>query len=95
MSYEINKSEIIENFCVNKEKPKLHCEGKCHMKEMMLTQETDDEGSILMTIPQIELYLTDIGLEVSNSTKSIKRYNSYTNFYSFKFLNEREIPPKA
>ena len=53
MSYELNKSEIIQEFCVNKDKPELKCEGKCHMKDMMLSEDDDEEGKPLMVLPEI------------------------------------------
>lgn len=27
----INKTEIIDKFCENKDKPMLQCDGKCHL----------------------------------------------------------------
>jgi len=31
--YQVNKNYIAEFLCVNKNKPKLHCEGKCHLSK--------------------------------------------------------------
>ena len=94
MSYEINKSEIIQKFCENKDKPELKCEGTCHMKKMMLTEESD-EGEPLPILPEIQLYVNNIGIEVLNAERIIKRNTTYINLYSFTFLNDWEIPPKA
>ncbi len=33
--YMLNKDYITEAFCVNKDKPELECNGKCHMKDVM------------------------------------------------------------
>ena len=30
-----NQAEIIEKHCVNKDKPKMNCEGKCHLKKQL------------------------------------------------------------
>ena len=30
-----NQTEITELFCVNKEKPQLRCEGKCHLNTVL------------------------------------------------------------
>ncbi len=30
--YQINKEYIAKVLCVNKSKPKMHCNGKCHLK---------------------------------------------------------------
>ena len=95
MSYEINKSEIVQQFCENKDKPEMKCEGTCHMKKMMLTDDADEEGEPLMVLPEIELYLNDTGVEITNSNVATMKYKGYSNLYSFNFLNEREIPPKV
>ena len=48
-NYVINKELITKTFCVNRKKPKLRCNGKCHlMKE--LRKETQKEKSPLATI---------------------------------------------
>ena len=33
IDYVINKTEIIDKFCENKDKPELQCNGKCHLKK--------------------------------------------------------------
>ncbi len=38
-NYEINKDYISKNFCVNKAKPMMHCNGKCHLKKELAQQE--------------------------------------------------------
>ena len=35
LDYEVNKATITQNFCENKSKPKLHCNGKCHLKKQL------------------------------------------------------------
>ena len=42
--YELNRDFITKNFCVNKAKPSLHCNGKCHLKKE-LSKEQDNETS--------------------------------------------------
>lgn len=44
-NYFVNQAEIIELFCINKEKPKLQCNGKCHlMQEMNKVEENKDDA---------------------------------------------------
>jgi hypothetical protein len=35
INYELNKVSITQNFCENKGKPKMHCNGKCHLKKQL------------------------------------------------------------
>lgn len=41
LDYMIRKDLIIEKFCVNKAKPEMHCNGKCHL-EKRVKKEIDD-----------------------------------------------------
>lgn len=44
--YAVNKEYIAKNLCVNKEKPKLKCHGKCQlMKKMAEDTENSNSGS--------------------------------------------------
>ena len=46
LSYSINKDYIIEQFCENKAKPQLTCNGKCHLaKQIAAVQEQSQEES--------------------------------------------------
>ncbi|MEZ4779503.1 MAG: hypothetical protein R2786_09010 [Flavobacteriaceae bacterium] len=50
--YELNIDYIIENYCVNKEKPELKCNGKCYLAQQLQknnpTQETKEHNSIAL-----------------------------------------------
>lgn len=35
LDYQVNKEEITKKHCVNKDKPKMNCHGKCHLNKMM------------------------------------------------------------
>lgn len=39
LDYELNKAEIAEAYCENKDKPELHCEGSCHVQKTLITQD--------------------------------------------------------
>ncbi len=42
-AYEMNRDYITKNFCVNKNKPSSHCNGKCHlMKELQKEEKKND-----------------------------------------------------
>ena len=41
--FKLNIDEIIEKYCVNKERPQLQCNGQCHlMKTLSLSQDTTE-----------------------------------------------------
>jgi hypothetical protein len=49
VNYVINKEYISKTFCENRNKPKMHCNGKCHLMKQ-LQKENKKEKSPLATI---------------------------------------------
>lgn len=41
--FELNIDYIIETYCVNKEKPQLQCNGKCHLAKQLTLNTADTE----------------------------------------------------
>lgn len=46
IEYSLNKDYIAKVLCINKEKPKMHCDGKCYL--MKRVQETSESESPLV-----------------------------------------------
>lgn len=44
-NYLLNKEYITLNFCENKNKPKLRCNGKCHLAKQLKKQEKQDNSA--------------------------------------------------
>lgn len=42
VNYQLNKEYIAKNLCENKNKPKMHCNGKCHLKKQLANQQKQD-----------------------------------------------------
>lgn len=45
VDYQLHKERITELFCVNKAKPQLHCNGKCHLAKQ-LRKAADEESKV-------------------------------------------------
>ena len=45
ISYFANQVEITDLFCVNKEKPELQCNGKCHLSKQIVEIEKNEQES--------------------------------------------------
>ena len=43
-AFELNRDYIAKNLCVNRSKPKMHCNGKCHMHKMLQKEESQSSG---------------------------------------------------
>ncbi|MAC95235.1 MAG: hypothetical protein CMC96_07020 [Flavobacteriales bacterium] len=100
ISYEINKLEIIEKFCVNKEETTFKCEGKCHLKTTLdKVDEESKSSNKTENIPQVQLLLFKVNFEklkINALTKGVNLFSKYDNLYSFltqiKFFHP---PPKS
>jgi hypothetical protein len=43
IEYTVNKDYIIKNLCINRDKPKSCCEGKCHLNKELAKSDTSSE----------------------------------------------------
>ena len=88
VEYVVNYEYISKVLCVNKDKPMLHCNGKCHlMKELAKASENEKPISDKKSAAQEfeVLFFENIKLfELNHSFYSIvtQIYDSYSNFYS-------------
>ncbi len=63
--YTLNKDFITKNYCINKDKPKLSCEGKCHLMKELKAHEQNESKPLS---PLKEKMETIVYLSVFNST---------------------------
>jgi hypothetical protein len=52
MEYIVRKDFIIENFCINKDKKEMKCNGKCHLKEQVMEETSRSPKKDLPFPPQ-------------------------------------------
>jgi hypothetical protein len=45
LNFKLHQSEIARTLCINKEKPKLHCEGKCVLNQRLAAQNDKEQPS--------------------------------------------------
>lgn len=62
LNYALNKDSITELFCINKERPELKCDGKCHLGNQL--NETK-ESSESPTIPEVRTFSEFVSAPVS------------------------------
>lgn len=81
--YQFNKAYITAEFCENKEKPQLKCNGKCHLKKVIQEKkekESDPQQNFETEEDRINLY--------QNQESKIAKANSYIVNYDLTFLGE-------
>ncbi len=86
--YQINKDYIASNLCVNKEKPKMQCNGKCYLSKKIKAQEDQEQKlpSVLKGLDEITLFCSHYTISFSpvihvisnllNQKYILKYYNS-------------------
>lgn len=98
----VNQQEITAKLCENKEKPKLQCNGKCHLKKQLAKIENsekkeDKKQHSNQSFKVEELFFTS--LENSSSSfiilenKTIKTFY-YLNLYHFQLNQNLKAPPQ-
>lgn len=100
IEYTVNYEYISKVLCVNKAKPMMHCNGKCHlMKELAKASETENpKSSDKKTVSQVQevLFFEEIK---SFSMQSISFFSkekinkNYSNLYFYLNCNSVFHPP--
>lgn len=101
LDYQARKAEITRLFCVNKDKPRLHCNGKCHLRKQ-LGKATDTESKapgagfakvkyeVLPPLPHFEL-----GAMVVSYPKTVHFAPCVASCYAFSPVHGIFHPPTA
>jgi type III secretory pathway component EscV len=100
LEYAVNYDYISKVLCVNKAKPMMHCNGKCHlMKELAKAQETEKQTSSNkknLTVDTVDLILdikNDFSLFLYNGNAKTTIDSKYSNLYSHLNLYSIFHPP--
>ncbi len=80
--YELNKQQITELYCVNKDKPMLHCCGKCMLKKKFAQ---DDEHKNTPAMPDIK---NDITLFNTSAYTITRNHNIISPFINSPYRKE-------
>jgi hypothetical protein len=68
INYQINKEIIAKTYCVNKAKPNLHCNGKCHLAKQLKKQDKSQNQSNSTIKSKVELQLF---VETKSNTRMV------------------------
>ena len=60
----MNQAEITELFCINKEKPRLKCNGKCHLKSTMETSSRSNASEATLQMVWTEVFSSSQNAEL-------------------------------
>ncbi|MBV7267828.1 hypothetical protein [Winogradskyella luteola] len=99
--YQLNIDYIIETYCVNKDKPELQCNGKCHLaKQLTTTTTADDEGKAILSLydsffPVFSEKFSTVNLNAKIFYTDRENMVSYVPNYTFNFVYLHFKPPIA
>ncbi|HET8837465.1 MAG TPA: hypothetical protein VFM82_00550 [Flavobacteriaceae bacterium] len=96
--YYLNQDYIAEFLCINKDKPEMHCDGKCYLMKQLAKQE-QHKGN---PTPNIQLENYPIGFVYIFKLNKIQQKldfailigNEYRNNYSYLFQTSSFHPPQ-
>lgn len=95
--YEIDQNLFTELFCINQDKPEIHCNGSCMILKMDEQSSHNHDKQMLLDISQYQLVyiLQDFDFKLKFAFKSEEQSHStdYENFYNSQDLKNVFRPP--
>ncbi|MGZ4033428.1 MAG: hypothetical protein ACXVPU_10980 [Bacteroidia bacterium] len=96
--YQLNKDYISKNLCENKNKPMMHCNGKCHLMKQLAEQSKKESNSPFQNLKEkfeVQYFSTVEPIRFNGFNKEIKPNSQYSFFIPKAALNSVFHPPQA
>ncbi len=96
VEYILNQDYIAEFLCINKDKPELQCNGKCHLVKEIEKQQKNDANALAISIENYPIgFVNILKVKALNSFTSLKKHTStpYQKLYSFNYNYSAFQPP--
>lgn len=98
--FELNIDYIVETYCVNKSKPKLACNGKCHLAQQLVkvTNKSSKDTFIASLLEMfVPVYFQEYKTPVFKTTNtfSAHKYWGYQFVLNSVFLKQTDPPPQV
>jgi hypothetical protein len=77
--YEVNRDYIAKNLCENRNKPQMHCNGKCHLNKELKEQQKKEQNplsSIIIKYLAIQYFQSQYEFSFTHFSTTVKN-----NFY--------------
>ena len=95
--YETHLSEIIEKYCVNKDKPELQCNGQCHLAKELSIADASKDGKAVVNVSAAFFPVYFQAIEKINLSifppKEITTYFDYDFTYTYLLSHKINKPP--
>ncbi len=97
--YEWNKKLITAKYCENKTKPKMHCNGLCHLRKQLIVQEKKEKNPASPLKDKLDTFQFFQARAVSSSLirdfTIVKHFSVYHEGKLLELLNAVFHPPSA
>lgn len=99
--FQLNLDYIIETYCVNKEKPELQCNGKCHLVNQLTAKPIDDTdstsflGSIFEAFVPVYFHKNRIHFCLEQPMTLVENNWNYNHTFSTLFKEIINPPPQV
>ncbi|MDY2586846.1 hypothetical protein [Winogradskyella aquimaris] len=96
--YKLDPVGFIEALCENKDKPELQCNGKCHLKKVAESQNSNEKTPENIVDFKELMFVPYSKEEFSLTTKFVTKdqpATTYTNLYSFLKVLDWFHPPQV
>lgn len=99
----INQSEIIEQFCINKENEALQCNGKCHLNKQIAlienhdTEQENNSEEQSNKVPTVQEFIetsSDCNPFLIKISSSKQKTYYRINYYEHPYLFIEKAPPQ-
>ena len=102
LDYQTHKQEITEKFCENKDKPDLHCNGKCHLKKQLkevptqIEQKRESKSKPSYSVVKFDAF-TETVYEKDVLLNDDLEYaqDCVVNNYQYLLIHEDGLPPES
>ena len=98
--YNLNISEITEKHCINKDKPALHCDGKCYLSQKLNQVDDSNDNTTKINLAEsfMLVYFNNPDDDFSFTVDKIFENNSIHSYvidnYTFLDIYINTPPPK-
>ena len=96
IEYMINYDYISKVLCINKNKPELSCNGKCHLMKILKKEQEKDFNSLRINMEEYPIGFVDVlyfSKKVLHQNLKSKKIFYPNKNYSFNFYTEIFHPP--
>jgi hypothetical protein len=98
INYQVNKDYISKNLCENKDKPMMHCNGKCHLRKQLAEQAKKDNTSPFQNLKnkfEIQYFSHNKLIKFPEFVQESESNFTYSFFIPQVSLNSIFHPPQA